>query len=177
MTAQAVRQEGPAMVPWWLVLLEGIALVILGILWLGTPAQTSIVLIQVLGIYWLIGGIFKIIAIFLDSSLWGWKLLAGVLGILAGLVVLNHPFWSPLVVFGTLVIVLGIQGIIYGAVGLYQAFKGAGWGTGILGGLSIIFGIYLLFNIGASTLVVPWVLSIFAIVGGIMSIIVAFRLR
>ncbi|MGD2040391.1 MAG: DUF308 domain-containing protein, partial [Anaerolineae bacterium] len=118
-----------------------------------------------------------IIAIFLDSSLWGWKLLAGILGILAGLVVLNHPFWSPLVVFGTLVIVLGIQGIIYGAIGLYQAFKGAGWGTGILGGLSVIFGIYLLFNIGASTLVVPWVLSIFAIVGGIMSIIVAFRLR
>jgi uncharacterized membrane protein HdeD (DUF308 family) len=177
MTAQAARPAEPAMVPWWLVLLEGIALVILGILWLGTPAKTSIVLIQVLGIYWLIGGLFKIIAIFLDSSLWGWKLLAGVLGILAGLVVLNHPFWSPLVVFGTLVIILGIQGIIYGVVGLYQAFKGAGWGTGILGGLSVIFGIYLLFNIGASTLVVPWVLSIFAIVGGIMSIIVAFRLR
>ena len=125
----------------------------------------------------MVGGIFKIISIFLDSSMWGWKLAAGILGILAGLVVLNHPLWSPLVVFGTLVVMLGIQGIIYGGISVFSAFKGAGWGAAILGVLNIIIGIYLLLNIGAATLAAPWAMAILAIVGGIAAIVMAFRLR
>ena len=162
---------------WWLILLEGIALIILGFLMLTNTAQATLIFIQVLGIYWLIAGIFKIISIFLDHSMWGWKLFAGILGILAGIIVLNHPLWSPFVIGATLVIILGIQGLIFGAIGLYQAFKGAGWGTGILGALSIIFGLYLLFNIGAATFVLPWVLGILAIVGGIAAIVMAFRVK
>jgi uncharacterized membrane protein HdeD (DUF308 family) len=82
-----------------------------------------------------------------------------------------------LVVGATLIIILGIQGLIYGGVSIYQAFKGAGWGVGILGVVSVIFGIYLLANIGASTFVLPWVLGILAIVGGVIAIVMAFRQR
>jgi uncharacterized membrane protein HdeD (DUF308 family) len=81
------------------------------------------------------------------------------------------------VVGATLIIILGIQGIIYGGIGLFQAFKGAGWGVGILGAVSILFGIYLLANLQAATLVLPWVVSVLAIVGGIAAIVVAFRIR
>lgn len=177
MTAATVSSEETRALPWWLVLIEGIALIILGILWLTNPASTTLVFIQVLGIYWLIAGIFKIVGIFLDHSMWVWKLIAGILGIIAGIIVLNHPLWSPFVVGATLIIILGIQGIIFGGIGIWQAFKGAGWGTGILGALSIIFGIYLLANIGAATFVLPWVLGILAIVGGIAAIVIAFRQR
>ena len=64
-----------------------------------------------------------------------------------------------------------------GIIGLIQAFQGAGWGAGILGALSILLGLVLIFNpiIGAATL--PWVLGIFGVVGGILAIIAAFRLR
>ncbi len=177
MTAASVSEEETRAIPWWLVLIEGIALIILGLFLLTSPGATTLVLIQFLGIYWLVGGIFKIVSMFLDHSMWGWKLFAGILGILAGLIVLQHPIWSPFVVAGTLVILLGIQGIIYGGVGVWQAFKGAGWGAGILGALSIIFGIYLLANIGQATLVLPWVVGILAVVGGIAAIVMAFRLK
>jgi len=139
--------------------------------------MTAVIFIQFMGIYWLVGGIFKLISIFLDSSMWGWKLFAGILGILAGIVVLQHPLWSPFVVGSTLVIILGLQGTIYGGIGVSQAFKGAGWGAGILGAISIIFGIYLLANIGASTLVLPWVVGVLALVGGVSAIVMAFRLK
>jgi uncharacterized membrane protein HdeD (DUF308 family) len=165
------------MTPWWLVLLEGIALLILGGLLLIKPGMTTVIFIQFMGIYWLIAGIFQIIGIFLDSSMWGWKLFAGILGIIAGIIVIQHPVWSPVVVASTLIIILGIQGIIYGGIGLYQAFKGAGWGAGILGALSILFGIYLLANIGQAALVLPWVVGILAIVGGIAAIVIAFRMK
>jgi uncharacterized membrane protein HdeD (DUF308 family) len=82
-------------VPWWLVLLEGIAAIILGLLLLTAPQATLLVLVQLLGIYWLVKGIFQIISIFIDSSRWGWKLFAGILGIVAGIIILGHPLGRP----------------------------------------------------------------------------------
>src|SRR5215211_5300906 len=143
MTAFAQRTE-EASLPWWLIMLEGIAAAIIGLFLLTAPGATLFVLIQVLGIFWLVGGIFRIISIFLDSSLWGWKLIGGLLGILAGIVVLQHPLWSTVLVPAIYIIVLGIQGLILGGGNLIMAFQGEGWGIGILGALSIVFGLVLL---------------------------------
>jgi uncharacterized membrane protein HdeD (DUF308 family) len=176
MSAASVASSEPQ-VPWWLVLLEGIALLILGILLLANTGMTTVILVQFLGIYWLIAGIFRIISIFLDSSMWGWKLFAGILGIVAGIIVVQHPVWSPLVIGATLVIILGIQGLINGGISIYQAFKGAGWGVGLLGALSVLFGILLLANVWMFAFSLPWVIGILSIIGGIAAIVMAFRLR
>ena len=177
MTITMVNQAETAGVPWWLVLIEGIALIVMGLLLLASPGMTTLILVQFIGIYWLVAGIFKIVSIFLDSSGWGWKLAGGILGILAGLIVLQHPLWSPLVIGNVLVIILGIQGIIVGVVGLIQAFKGAGWGSGILGVISILFGLLFLFNVWAFTFSLPWAIGLLALVGGVLAIVAAFRLK
>ena len=96
-------------VPWWLVLIQGIAGVIIGLLLLINPLKTTVFLVQFLGIYWFVSGIFGIVSIFLDKSMWGWKLFAGLLGIFAGVLILQHPLWSTLLVPATLVIILGIR--------------------------------------------------------------------
>ena len=177
MTAGVIERAEGSGVPWWLVLLQGIALVILGILFVISPGMTTVVVIQFLGIYWLIIGIFSIVSIFVDSSLWGWKLFSGVLGIIAGLIILQHPLWSPVVVGEVLIIILGVEGIIIGVVYLIQAFQGAGWGMGLLGVVSIIIGIILLANIWAFTIALPLVIGILALVGGVISIIGAFQMK
>jgi uncharacterized membrane protein HdeD (DUF308 family) len=164
-------------IPWWLVLIEGIALIIIGVLLLSYPGRTLLIIIQILGIYWIISGIFQLISMFMDHKAWGWKLFAGLLGIVAGIVVLGSPMWSSVIVLATMVIIMGIQGLVYGGIGLYQAFKGGGWGQGILAAISIFFGFILLANVMISAAVLPWVLAIFAIVGGIFAIIAAFKLR
>jgi len=175
-TQFAEGTEGTGL-PWWLVLLEGIAAVIIGLFLLTAPGATLFVLIQVLGIFWLVGGIFRIIGIFIDTSLWGWKLIGGVLGILAGIVVLQHPIWSTVLVPEIYVIILGIQGLLLGGVTLVTAFQGEGWGVGILGVLSILFGLVLLFNPWIGVAVLPLLLGAFGIVGGIAAIVAAFRMR
>ena len=165
-------------VPWWLVLLEGIAAVIIGLFLLTSPGITLLFLVQVTGFFWLIGGILRIVSIFVNSSSWGWKLLGGILGILAGIVVLQHPVWSTLLVPAIYVIILGIQGIISGSTTLLLAFQGGGWGVGILGVLSIVLGIVLLLNplfIGVAVL--PFVLGAFSLIGGIVAIVGAFMLH
>ena len=178
MTAETMTTDAEKMgFPWWLVLLEGIAAIILGVLLLTNPGATVVILVQVLGIYWLIKGIFSIVSIFMDSTAWGWKLFIGILGIIAGIIVLQHPLLSPLFVGAALVIILGIQGLIIGVINIIQAFQGAGWGAGILGVLSIILGIVLLANVFVATFALYLVLGIFMIIGGIAAVVMAFRLR
>lgn len=176
MTTQTTTYEDVPF-PWWLLLIEGIALVIIGILLITATGMTLAVLVQVLGIYWLVKGIFNLVSIFIDSALWGWKLFAGVIGVLAGLAVIQHPLYATIFVPSVYAVFLGIAALIGGGVNLFQAFQGAGWGTGLLGGVNILFGILLLANplLGAATLVI--VLAIFALIGGIAAIIGAFQLR
>ena len=144
--------------PWWLVLLNGIAGVIIGILLLTSTAATVIVIVQFIGIYWLISGIFQIIGIFMDSTGWGWRLISGILGIIAGIVVIQNPLWTAVLVPATIVLILGIQGIIVGIIGIIQAFRGAGWGSGILGVISLLLGIFLMGYAFDNTLIF-WILG------------------
>jgi uncharacterized membrane protein HdeD (DUF308 family) len=176
MTTEAASVEGQ-MVPWWLVLLQGIAAIIIGVLLLTNTAATVAFLVLVLGFYWLISGIFSIISIFIDKSQWGWKLFMGILGILAGIIVIQHPLVSTVVVPTVAATVVGVMGIIMGIVGLIQAFQGGGWGVGVLGVLSIIFGILIIANPVVSAVALVIVLGVFGIVGGILAIIAAFQMK
>ncbi|MDX1437629.1 MAG: DUF308 domain-containing protein [Anaerolineales bacterium] len=173
-TAEATASPGT---PWWLVLLEGIVAIVVGLLLLSSPAMTTAVLVQVLGIYWFIAGIFQIVSIFIDSTGWGWKLFAGIVGIIAGLYIINHPLLSTVLVPATVVLLLGIGGLVIGVINLIRAFQGEGWGIGLLGVISIILGIVLLSNQFIATLSLPLTLGILAVIGGIVAVIQAFRLR
>ena len=163
--------------PWWLVLLEGIAALILGILLLVNPAETVFVVVQFLGFYWLIDGIFRLVSIFIDHRDWGWKLFGGIIGILAGLYVIRNPLWSALAVPATAAIVVGIFGLIMGAIAIFQAFRGAGWGSGILGALGVLFGLGIMANPLGSAAGLAIGLGVLGIVGGIAMIVMAFRMR
>jgi uncharacterized membrane protein HdeD (DUF308 family) len=163
--------------PWWVALIAGIALTITGLLLLSAPASTLVVIIQFLGIYWLIDGIVRLVSIFIDRSGWGWKLLIGILGIFAGIVIIQHPLWSAILLPATLVIYLGVMGLVIGIAEVVMAFRGAGWGTGILGVVSVLFGLLLLFNPLAGAIALPFVLGGLAIVGGIATTIMSFKMR
>jgi len=109
--------------------------------------------------------------------LWGLKLGIGILVLLAGIVVLNHPLWSALAIPTYIVDFVGFLAVFEVIGGLIQAFQGSGWGAGILGNLSIIFGLILVLNPLIGLVAVRFVLGGFMLVGGIAAIVVSFRLR
>jgi uncharacterized membrane protein HdeD (DUF308 family) len=161
--------------PWWLILLEGILSIIIGLLLLAWPVKAFTTLVFFIGIWWFIDGIFNIVAMFIDHSNWGWKLFMGIIGIIAGLFLMQSPLQGALVLAPTIIIMFGFLGLMYGVIGLINAFQGAGWGAGIMGVISILLGMYLLFNVWAAALALPWVFGVLAIAGGIMEIFLAFR--
>jgi uncharacterized membrane protein HdeD (DUF308 family) len=171
-----------SVVPWWLVLIQGIAALIVGILLITVPVPTIIILVQFLGIYWLITSVLAIVSIFTGSSGWFWKLVSGVLGIAAGFIIIHiqHPLWSAIIVPTILIIVIAALGIIMGISLVVLAFRGGGWGEGILGALSVILGVVLLLNPYIALIVavaLPFVLGAFATVGGLFAIESSFSLR
>jgi uncharacterized membrane protein HdeD (DUF308 family) len=163
--------------PWWLVLVEGIVVALLGLILLVAPGASLVFLVWLLGIYLLIAGIFRIIGIFLDSSYWGWKLASGILCLIAGLAILSNPLWSTTVASTWLVILVGFLVMLQGAAGLIVAFQGGGWGMGALSVLGILLGLFLVINplIGVATLTL--ILAIFMLIGGVGAVIQAFRIR
>jgi uncharacterized membrane protein HdeD (DUF308 family) len=175
--AVAAQQSRKDNIPWWAYLLQGLVLILVGVLFLTNTAATALIFIQVLGIYWLIQGVIHIVMMFVDHTWWGLKLASGLLGILAGLAIINHPLYSPFLIGSVLIIFLGVQGLIGGILGIIQAFKGSGWGAAIIGALSVIFGLWLLANIGAATLALPWVMGLLGVVGGIATVVLAFRMK
>jgi len=178
MTASATAIETKQS-PWWLILMGGILSVVVGVLLLTVPAKTVFALTLALGFYWLIQGIFTLVAMFFDHTAWGWKLFIGILSIVAGIVIIRYPLISAVQIPALIVLFLGFQGLIYGIVELIMAFKGGGWGAGILGALSIIFGLILIANWASLAAIVTlvWVVAFFALIGGLIQIYQAFRLR
>lgn len=174
--AVATQEKPP--IQWWLVLIQGIATLLIGIFLLTDPVLTSHMIVFYIGIYWLVTGVLSLVRIFTDRGNTVWKLISGIIGILAGWFLVSNITDGATLVFGiAAVIILGVQGIIMGIFGLVESFQGAGWGPGIIGVISIIIGLMLLGSPLGYALVLPWVIGIFAIVGGIFTIFFAFRLR
>ena len=164
--------------PWWATLLSGIALLIVGFFLLRKPVTSTLILSQIIGWFFLFEGILSIVMIFVDRRGWGWKLVMGIIGIIAGYWVITNPVAAAVWMLVWVVIVLGVQALMFGATALVASFQGAGIGTGILGVVSIILGGMLLFNnILFTAAAVPWVYGIFAIVGGLATIGGAFAQR
>jgi uncharacterized membrane protein HdeD (DUF308 family) len=163
---------------WWLFLLHGIAAIILGVAFVTAPGATLILAITFLGFYWLIGGVLSLVRIFVDRSVpWIWSLLSGILGIVGGLVVLRHPLLAAVTVPTVLVIVIGIEGLVLGAVQIVEGFKGGGVGSFMLGAINVVIGLILLGSPAAAGLAVPLVFGILLLVQGVGLIVWAFRVR
>ncbi|MBV9713002.1 MAG: DUF308 domain-containing protein, partial [Ktedonobacteraceae bacterium] len=103
-----------ASIPWWFVMIAGITMFIMGMLFLISPAMTLLVLAQIAGLYWLVTGILSLVDLCIDKTLWGWKLFSGILGVIAGLVVLRDPLWSAIFVPTLLVLFLAIESLLMG---------------------------------------------------------------
>ena len=168
---------------WWLVLLRGIVLVILGGYALAKPGMTLVGFTHVLGIFVLIDGVLAIIAGVLGwTESRGWTIVRGALGIIIGGFVLGHSVVVGAITATIIVLIIAFQSIFSGVLEIVVAIKerkqidGAGWLI-FSGVLSVIFGMLLLTAPLASTLVLIRILGVFAILFGIALVSNSFRLR
>ena len=164
-------------VPWWLILVQGIATLGLGLFLIFSPGLTVLIIVTFLGWWWLVSGIFELGSLFVDRTAWGWKLASGLLSLLAGAYIIGAPLMGTAIVVGVATLMIGINGMVIGVIDIVKAFQGAGWGKGALGVLSLVLGAIIAFNFTSFMVALPWLWGIFAIAGGIAAIVHSFQVR
>jgi uncharacterized membrane protein HdeD (DUF308 family) len=175
-TAAAVKQEQAG--AWWLFLLQGIAAILLGLMLLTNPGATLLALMTFLGFYLLVTGMLALVRVFVDRSTSRvWSLLSGILGILAGIFVLNHPLLAAVTVPTVLIIVLGLEALIMGVFEVIRGFQGGGAGAFILGVVNVLIGLLLVGRPMAAALAVPFVFGVLLLIEGVGLLFWAFRAR
>jgi uncharacterized membrane protein HdeD (DUF308 family) len=166
-----------SLLPWWLVLLWGLLSLVIGIMFLTTPGITTLIMITFLGAYWLVGGFFTLGSLAVDKTNMGLKIFLSVINILAGLVILLYPLYSAVFLLSFFAIFIGFWGLFIGGVHLFQAYKTRDGGNGVLGIISIIFGIIILVFPLVTAEIIPLIIGVFAIVSGIAAVIAAFQVK
>jgi uncharacterized membrane protein HdeD (DUF308 family) len=162
---------------WWVLLIRGALLIIAGLLAVVSPITWVIFV----GVYMLIDGMTLLLAGVSDQpggqSRWP-LLIIGVLGLLAGLLIL----WNPALGGITLTYVIAAWAIVTGILTIITALRlreeiDNEWWLVLSGVLAIIFGVLVFQNVLAGILTIAWVFGLFAVVVGILSIALAFRVR
>src|SRR5229473_2467500 len=158
-------------------LVRGIAAVLFGIIALVWPHLTLSVLVFVFGV---ISGITAVVAALRNTEEQGWGLLLfqGILGILAGVVALAWPGITAL----AFLYLLAAWAIITGIMELVAPLSfpmsfGRGLLMALAGVVSIVFGILIAAQPASGLLAVVWLIGVYAIVFGVMYIVVYFESR
>jgi uncharacterized membrane protein HdeD (DUF308 family) len=165
---------------WWALALRGALAVLFGVVAFVMPGLTLAVLIALFGAYALIDGILAIVAGVKAAEhheRFGSLLWRGAVGIAAGLVAFILPAATAVV----LTLIVGVWAMITGvleivaAVHLHRAH--GEWLLIASGVLSVVFGVMLVVAPGLGMLTLVWIIGGYAIVFGLIMLILAFRLR
>src|SRR5438093_9769617 len=165
---------------WWALALRGALAILFGVLAFAWPGITLVTLVLLFGAYSLVDGVLALVKAVTNRSAEGWwaLLIEGLAGIVIGVLTFAWPGMTALVLLyliGAWAIVTGIFEIV-AALRLRQQFEGE-WLLIVAGIASVLFGLVCFVWPGATALALIWLIGGYAIVFGILLIVLAFRLR
>ena len=163
---------------WWALALRGLVAILSGLLTFLVPGITLVTLVLLFGAYALVDGIFNLIAFFRVASHQWALLIEGVIGIIAGVITFAWPAITAIVLLYVIAfwaILTGIFEIIAG-IRLRKVITNE-WILLVMGVVSFLFGLLILFAPGAGALAIVLWIGAYALVFGIFLLALAFRLR
>jgi uncharacterized membrane protein HdeD (DUF308 family) len=165
---------------WWVLLVRGLAAIGFGILAFVWPGVTLASLVIVFGAYALVDGVFAIVGAIRGGGRQPWWLLVleGLVGIGIGVLTLVAPGVTALALLFYIAIWAIATGVlqIAAAIALREEIEGE-WLLGLGGLASVLFGALLVARPGAGALAVLWLIGAWALVFGVLLVILSFRVR
>jgi uncharacterized membrane protein HdeD (DUF308 family) len=163
---------------WSTVLFVGIVTLILGVVVLVWPDETLVVLSVLFGIQLLLFGLFRLIHAFSDDvparGLLGF---VGLLGMIAGIAILRHPY-DAIAVLAT---ILGVVWIVMGAIDVIGALADSTIGhrflQGIAGMISVVAGIVVVAWPTPTVTVLAWIGGLYLVIFGLVIVASSWSLR
>ncbi|BDF93564.1 MULTISPECIES: HdeD family acid-resistance protein [Pseudoalteromonas] len=166
---------------WSVLFIRGLIAIIFGVItWFAPNASLSIILLFFAG-YFLFDGILRVWVAWTskqNNPYWRWLLIGGVLSVIAGLVTLFAPNVTALL----LLYYVAAWAITIGAVEIFVALKlraeiSGEWLLIITGALSVLFGLYLIFNPSAGIHTLLWLVATYAVLFGALIVLFSLKLK
>lgn len=166
---------------WWVLALRGLLAVVFGLLALIWPTSTVRVLVILFGVYALVDGLFSLYSALVNRRRRGgwWLLLVeAVAGVGVGILAFVWPQITAL----AFLYLIAAWAIVTGVLELVAAFQlrrqvEGEWVLALAGIVSIALGLLLALRPGSGLVAVVWFVGAYAIVFGILLIVLGFRLR
>jgi uncharacterized membrane protein HdeD (DUF308 family) len=166
---------------WWLALVEGVVAVFFGIVAIFWPGLTLVALVYLFSAFILAWGIVEIVHGFLSihrRDTWWLTLIFGVASLGVGIYLVRHPR----VTFAAFIVIVGLTLIargIFDVVGAFIDKRGVSHRglTIIVGVAAVIAGIILLFQPAAGGVAFVWVLGLYALIYGALTIALAIEAK
>jgi len=163
----------------WLIGLRGLLAIIFGVLAFIWPGLTAVALVFMFAAYAVLDGILTIAASIRnreENDRWWLGLLEGIVSIAAGVVAFLFPTLAAI----TLLFVIAIWAIITGLLEIAAAIRlrreiENEWALGLTGVVSIALGVIMILNPGAGLIGLVWAIAGYAIIFGILMIVLAIR--
>ena len=170
---------------WYVYLARGVFAIVLGILLVAGRAQWNT--LQYMGMFWL--------SIGLTSIAWArprgsrikwvrWSLVAGILGVLAGLIALVRPIATQFIAIWVFVALIGVLSIITGLAHIFGGFSTGSedrghwsWGSFIVGLVQVVLGVIVVIYPFEPIPPVLWLVTGWCLITGVLLILDALRLR
>lgn len=166
---------------WWLVVVRGLLAILFGLTALFWPGLTWLVLVLMFGIYAIVDGVLAMLSGLVSSRYsrrWWMFLVEGVISVAAGVIALLRPGLASLV----LIMVIAAWAILTGILEIIAAIRlrreiTNEWMLALGGFISIVFGVLMLFQPAAGSLVITLMIGAYALMFGVLLVILGFRLR
>jgi uncharacterized membrane protein HdeD (DUF308 family) len=166
---------------WWLLALRGLIAVLLGLCAFVWPGVAIAVLVVLFGAFTLIHGAFTVwlaVGERGQSQRWWLLLIEGLVSIAVGVITFVWPTLTIVVLLYLVAIwacVIGLLEIVT-ALWRWRTLKHE-WLLLLVGVLSLLLGLILLFRPAAGALALLWLFGAYAIIYGVLLLVFAFRLR
>ena len=163
---------------WWWLLVRGIVAILFGLAAFFLPGVTLLALIYLFGVFAIVDGVTLIVFGRRAGMKWYWSALAGLVSIAAGVVAIAWPGLSAVALLWVIAFWAILNGLfqILTAIEIRKEVEGE-WVLFLAGILAVAFGVILLFRPGAGALAVLWLIGTFAILLGILMIVLSFKLK
>jgi uncharacterized membrane protein HdeD (DUF308 family) len=156
--------------------LGGIAAVVVGLYLLFVPGVTAVVMIGLVAVYWLIGGIVKVVRTLMHRGIgWGWDLAGALLSIAVGALVLSSGLSGVIFSIEVLYVSLAVGGLLIGCMEIIRGIRDRYWPQILLGIAEMLLGLLLLTQPTFGMAVAVWLIGLALIAVGFSWLINAFQ--
>jgi uncharacterized membrane protein HdeD (DUF308 family) len=166
---------------WWIPVIRGAIAIIFGVVAIGWPGETIVVLVLIFGAFCVIDGVLAIITAIRYAThheKWAVLFLEGIVGIIIGLLALSAPAAIALF-FVAFVAGWAVITGIFEIIAAFRVRQSIASELFLLGAgvLSILLGVIIFLIPVAAVIAWAWMIGIYAIVAGAFLIVFGFRLR